>query len=280
MRNWVKEILYLDDGSDDGSLEIAKGVAESSEIPIKIISSEHVGRKSPRLNAQLEKINTDLIRVLEGDAKYDANHLERCIGHFADPQVAGVIGRIRPWVVENFWDRCRDFELGMRYQDYKPFTAWVLRTDVVKKLGGYDTNVWRFEDYFMGKKLLNAGYKIVFEKDAVWWHNEKTSPSELFWRRKEVGEGYWEMVFSKKWILIYIPLWTLAIISAPFYGFQYFGMATLGYISLFFLLTGLSGFKISKNPLLWFGVALMKFINHASSTIWFWYAPLGKFLRR
>ncbi len=74
------ELLILDDGSTDNSLNICKEYAEKDDR-IRIIELEHMGISAAR-NVALQSINTEFATSLDGDDYFDKDYLK----HLVDAQ--------------------------------------------------------------------------------------------------------------------------------------------------------------------------------------------------
>ena len=68
------EIIVVDDGSSDNSLEIINGILENCEIPHKIIHQENAGVSVAR-NAGIDASNGDYLVFVDADDYISKNHL-------------------------------------------------------------------------------------------------------------------------------------------------------------------------------------------------------------
>ena len=181
------EIIVVDDGSTDGTRDIVRG------FPVKLIAVDHQGPSHAR-NVGIRKARGQIVGFAEGDAVYDKDYLARLVVHFADADVGGVIG---PYFVKNphnFLTRCKDVERRTHFLEYSPFTGWVYRKAVLETIGYFDERLSCGEDVDVGIRTRKAGFKIVYEPDARWWHEEPESWSELlkrqFWYGREIVPFY------------------------------------------------------------------------------------------
>lgn len=80
------ELVVIDDGSDDGTQEIA---ASFNDPRIRVLSREHRGllRLAEAYADGLNESVAPLVAILEGDDTWPREKLERQLGHFDDPAV-------------------------------------------------------------------------------------------------------------------------------------------------------------------------------------------------
>lgn len=179
------QVIVINDGSTDNSAEVAQSVA--TEHPqVQVITIDNSGRAHAR-NVGLERATGELVTFAEDDALYTPQYLENAIPHFTDPQVAGVIGPHYVWNRDqSLMTRFKEMERRRNFYNYVPTTCWFYRREQLVALGGYDETVELAEDVVPGFTLSKQGYRLVFEPEAVWLHQEPPD----FWpylRRKFRG---------------------------------------------------------------------------------------------
>ncbi|MFH1751754.1 MAG: glycosyltransferase [archaeon] len=194
------ELIVVDDGSNDGSFEELKKLKG-----IKLVQSKHVGRSKAR-NLGLSKAKGTIVFFAESDAIYSKNFLTDCVKHFKDKKVGGVIGKLEAWNLESVWVKCRAAELNSRFEgNYKPFTAWMYYTKEVQELGGFNSKLDVGEDVDLGQRIKRSGWKLVYERKAVWKHFEPPTIWKVwkrFWfRGREMPKYYKRNGFPVKVLL-------------------------------------------------------------------------------
>ena len=87
------EALMIDDGSQDGSLDLCRGYAEK-DSRIRVFSLEHVGISAAR-NFAMQQIRTEFVTSLDGDDYFDKDYLKHLIDaqqkYDADMVISNVI---------------------------------------------------------------------------------------------------------------------------------------------------------------------------------------------
>ena len=111
------ELVVVDDGSTDGTAQIARGFADPR---ITVIDGEHRGleRLGEAYQAVLDHSTAPLVAVLEGDDRWPPDKLARQVADFDDPAV--VLSYGAGWLID---------ELGCQYGLVEPSIPADLRTN-------------------------------------------------------------------------------------------------------------------------------------------------------
>lgn len=102
------EVFIVDDGSTDGSLELARELAGAHpEVPITVIEIPHSGHPAYPRNAGLALTRAPIVTCLDPDDKFTPDYLERCVATLeAEPEVGLTYGDLRFFGAEDrFWLR-------------------------------------------------------------------------------------------------------------------------------------------------------------------------------
>jgi rhamnosyltransferase len=191
------EVIVVDSGSTDGTLEIARQFAPRIEqIPAEAF---HHARTR---NYAASLAQGEILVYLAADATPASdNWLEALIGNFEDPSVGAVYGKHLPKPGSS----CeRQDALGAVYDDKR-----VVKDESSREKLGYRyyhmstvnaairRNVWQstlfpeelrvFEDLGIAKRILESGWKIVYEPRAAVYHSHNHSTLDLFKRYFDIG---------------------------------------------------------------------------------------------
>jgi len=183
-----KEILVVDDGSRDMTVEIAK------KAGVRVIQIPRAGRSGAR-NHGAKKAGAEIIMFIESDSVYSRNWLKEVLARFEEGADAVIDRRavLRP---KSFVARMNDAIFTARYQTYEPFSAWAFKRSIFLKLSGFDKKLEYGEDVDLGDRLLAAGYSIACAQKAFQWHaGEPRSLREGIERSITFGRrmgGYYE----------------------------------------------------------------------------------------
>lgn len=157
----TESILVIDDGSTDGSAEIAE---RAGARVIRCIPN--AGRGAARQRGMSETL-TPLV-VMGDSAQIPADDfLSRAVAHFSDAQVGAVFAHITQAASRSFVERWRGrhlFKMGtveFKRQALLSTSLCVLRREAVEQVGGFDPQLRAGEDAELGRRLLAAGWDVI-----------------------------------------------------------------------------------------------------------------------
>jgi rhamnosyltransferase len=183
------EIVVVDSGSTDGTLEI---VERRAEVRLLTIPRERFsyGRS---LNIGFAAARGSLVVPLSAHAyPRDEHWLARLIRPFEDPRVAGVYGRQLPHLtawpfvrgdyLRCFGDRPRVQTRPDRIDDcfFSSANAAVRRS--AWNAAAFDEDLPYAEDQLWAKTMLKLGYIIRYEPDAAVYHSHNESLLKVYRR--------------------------------------------------------------------------------------------------
>lgn len=165
------EVIVVDDGSTDNSLEIAKRY----EPRVKVVEQVNKGLASAR-NTGIMHAGNSWILPLDADDILLENCIER-IQQRIDKGSADVVAPsfkefgISNAIVELMPEpKLEDFRSGNRLG----YCA-AIKTDVLKSVGGYSPKMtWGAEDLHLWINLLTRGYKIETLHEVLWLYRTKS----------------------------------------------------------------------------------------------------------
>ena len=297
------EVLLLDDGSTDDTLQRAAEVAR--EFPfIKVIEVEGGGKgKSYVLNHGLKMAKGEVIAVYDADNRPEQGALKRLVSMLSDetPAVTGKVRTIN-------WNRnvltrfiCMEylyFQLAGQAGKSRlygiavlPGTNFVIKRELLEELGGWDERAIA-EDLELSFRILSTGRRIAYNPLAVTWEQEPESWRVWFRQRTRWAAGNvytvaahikrfreipgWGLRFDLLLTLMVYYLLALAVIVADvsfisflitFGNITWFTGLILSFVYLAFLLevfTGLYDGRI-RNAGCWL---LAPFMYYTYSQVW------------
>jgi len=176
------EVIIIDSGSKDGSLEIAQAAELEPNSPFRVVeiaSSEFGHGKTRNFGAKIS--NGEFCAYLTHDAKpFDDLWLANIVKPLRDdPKVAGVFG-----LVELSDARKYVLDEGLRkFCHFYSDNSSCLRKSVWENIPYPDTNF--AEDQIFAKKIIEAGYPKSYAYDSVVYHSHDFSIWQTFQRTYE-----------------------------------------------------------------------------------------------
>ncbi len=191
------EVIAVDSGSSDGTLEIL----EKFPITLRRIPAEQFHHARTR-NLAAGLARGEILIFLSQDAiPADDNWLSSMLANFNDPQVGAVYGRQlanpsssleRRDVFDAIYGESRIVKdpahrngMGYRFYHFSDANAAVRRT--VWDEFRFPENLKVFEDLGIAKRILDGGWKIVYEPRASVFHTHTHSTLGLLQRYFDIG---------------------------------------------------------------------------------------------
>ena len=181
------EVIVVDDGSVDGSAEIA------AQHRVTVIRQDHAGVAVAR-NRGARQARGQLLLFTDADCEPLPNWVEQMVAPFADPEVVGVKGVYRTSqraLVARFAQA--EYEekyarLGQRSQiDFIDTYSAAYRRDIFLAEGGFNPEFLRNQDQEFSFRLAKAGHKLVFAPKAVVLHQHPPSLWRYAMRKARIG---------------------------------------------------------------------------------------------
>jgi poly-beta-1,6-N-acetyl-D-glucosamine synthase len=167
----LKQIIVIDDGSIDATGKLAKATG------VKVLYKKNQGQKSYPLNFALPHVTSELVACVDADSYPEPSSLEKAVQFFSDPKVASVTCSVFVKNPKKILERLQNIEYVLIVWARKllevidsiyvtPGALSIYRTDVLKKIGGFDNNNIT-EDIEIAWRILHNGYKIKMSLDSV-----------------------------------------------------------------------------------------------------------------
>jgi rhamnosyltransferase len=207
------EIIVIDSGSTDGTPEIAQN------FPVKIVRIKpeefHHGRTR---NLGAEQASGRILVYITQDAlPLRDNWLHKLTDDLKNPQVAMVVGRQIPWQTTkppekffySYYFPEHKIEVVRGASDYYRDNMFIsnvnsaIKRDVWQQFK-FSEDIVLAEDKEIARRILRAGWKIVYQPDAVVYHAHDFSLRSIFQRSVDSGIGLRQKVNvprSRNWAI-------------------------------------------------------------------------------
>lgn len=272
------EIIIIDDGSKDKTLEIANQLKKENKNII-VIHQKNAG-KGHALNKAIQISSGEFFGCLDADSFADKNALKAIMSRFNDPKTMAVTPSMKLYEAHSILEMIQDLEyrlgiflrkifgfLGGIHVTPGPFSFF--RKTFFEKYGGYDENN-PTEDIEIALRIQSKGYQIENSLDA---HVYTIAPKKfkiLLKQRLRWYQGFflnlekYNHLFRKKTGNLGIFLLPFSLISIAL------AITLLGYTLYLLIKNSIDLFKTISN-LGWdyfktisFEIDFFKFGNHLS----------------
>ncbi|MFA6268456.1 MAG: glycosyltransferase [archaeon] len=174
------EIILVDDGSTD---KTANRINQTKSKKIQYIYQKNAGPAKAR-NAGTKKAKGEIYLFTDSDCIVESNWLKEMLAPFSDKKVAAVQGAYKTKQKE-LLSRFSQIEIEDRYEimrvskhlDWVGSYSAAYRADVYKQMKGFDESFPKAsgEDPELSYKVAEAGWKIIFNPNAVVYHTHPNS---------------------------------------------------------------------------------------------------------
>jgi GT2 family glycosyltransferase len=193
------EVIVVDDGSTDGSAEIADA------HPVRVIRTPNRGLSAAR-NEGLAAAEGEIVAYIDDDAVPDSHWLRYLAATFVDSDHAGVGGPNVPPPDDGDVAACVanapggpvHVLLSDQVAEHIPGCNMAFRRDWLEAIGGFDPQ-FRVagDDVDVCWRLQEHGGTLGFHPGALVWHRRRAT-LRRFWRQQR-GYGRAEALLERKW---------------------------------------------------------------------------------
>lgn len=234
------EIVVASDGSTDRTNTI---VAAFQARGVRLIAMPQNVGKSAMLTAVVPQLKGEIVVLSDASSELDADALKELVQVFADPKVGCVSGLYRLkatggdmrgegeglyWRYETFIKQ-QESRLHSILGAHGAFYA--IRKLLFKPLTGASIN----DDYLIAMRIVEQGFRAVYEPRAIAWEKELASVEGEFARRRRIAVGNCQQIvllihllnplrgwvafafFSHKVLRTLAPLLMISLLSGTFW---------------------------------------------------------------
>ena len=193
------EVIVVNDGSTDGTEEIARG------FRVRLISTANEGLSSAR-NTGLRAARGEIVAYIDDDAYPDPQWLSYLAASFMTTEHAGVGGPNLPPAGDGLVAECVanapggpvHVLLSDTEAEHIPGCNMAFRRTQLEAVGGFDP-LFRAagDDVDACWRLQRAGMTLGFSPAALVWHHRRNSVRAYY--RQQQGYGKAEALLERKW---------------------------------------------------------------------------------
>ncbi|MDG6933116.1 MAG: glycosyltransferase family 2 protein [Nitrososphaerota archaeon] len=211
-----KQVIVVDDGSSDGTLEVAKRYSPN----ILVLHKEN-GGKSSALNYGLRYAGGDIIVAVDADTTIGRESLKEVARCFIRREVVAVSGNVKVLNRQNWLTRCQALEYIVSIQIVRraldrfgcvtvvPGSLGAFRRETLEETGNYDRDTLT-EDFDATLKVLKTGAVVQASPEALAYTQAPRTLRDFYRQRSRWYSGNFQ-TFRKH----------SDVITNPRYGFLY-----------------------------------------------------------
>ncbi|MFF4304049.1 bifunctional polysaccharide deacetylase/glycosyltransferase family 2 protein [Streptomyces sp. NPDC001601] len=203
------EVVVVDDGSTDGTSEIARAAADKLGMPnVRVIRQENAG-KPAALNNGVRNASYDIVVMMDGDTVFEPDTVRHLVQPFADPEVGAVAGNAKVGnrnTVIGAWQHIEyvmGFNLDRRMYDLLrcmptiPGAIGAFRREAVLGVGGMSEDTLA-EDTDITIAMHRAGWRVVYQEHAKAWTEAPGSLKQLWSQRYRWSYGTMQALWKHR----------------------------------------------------------------------------------
>ncbi|NEB00113.1 bifunctional polysaccharide deacetylase/glycosyltransferase family 2 protein [Streptomyces sp. SID13726] len=203
------EVIVVDDGSSDGTSEIARAAAEKLGMTnVRVIRQENAG-KPAALNNGVRSASYDIVVMMDGDTVFEPDTVRQLVQPFANEEVGAVAGNAKVGnrnTVIGAWQHIEyvmGFNLDRRMYDLLrcmptiPGAIGAFRREAVLQVGGMSEDTLA-EDTDITIAMHRAGWRVVYQEHARAWTEAPGSLKQLWSQRYRWSYGTMQALWKHR----------------------------------------------------------------------------------
>ena len=201
-----KEIIIVDDGSTDRTLEVARSYAQKDVVMVVTKSN---GGKWDALNTGIKAAKGEFIVCIDADTILDQNAIHYLVRHFRNPKIGAVAGNVKVGNRGSLLTKLQALEYVVGINLHRRSEAHLQNVTVVPgPIGAFRASVLNEVGFFEGDtfaedaditfRILKAGYRTLYEPRAFAYTEAPKSMTGLAKQRYRWYRGSLQVLSKHK----------------------------------------------------------------------------------
>ncbi len=176
----AEEILVIDDGSTDETVEICR------HYPIRLVEHKSNRGLAAARNTAAEEAKSDIIVFIDVDALADKDLLRIIMDAYGEPDIGGVGGQGIESSIHSLADRWRKAHASQGHGDREKEVDHLFGLcmsyplPVIREIGGFNPEFrTNGEDVDAGLRVRAAGYRLLYLPQAIVYHQRSDDVESL-----------------------------------------------------------------------------------------------------
>lgn len=192
------EIIVIDDGSTDGTLDIAKEFQKSKKVTV--IHQNNLGKPNA-LNNGIRNSTGEIIVTVDADTNLKKDALKKISARFVkDNQIGAVAGNVKVIPENSLMNIIQGTEYTVGINLVRkaqsmlgcvmivPGPIAALKREAVEKVGSFSNDTFA-EDFDITMKILEQGYKVEYEDTAISYTDAPKNLEDFLKQRRRWYRG-------------------------------------------------------------------------------------------
>ena len=208
--DYPKEQLQIMVCSDCSNDKTAKIVSEYIDKGIFFLSYDVRRGKTGVLNASVPEAEGEIIVLTDANTMFNTDAVSKLVSMYSSKEIGAVLGQVKLVVPEQGRGvrkevHYREFETLLKYEEGlfgATIGAFGGFYSIRKKLfTPLPPNAYSNDDLIIPMRILQKGYKVIFDREAISIEDTGQNVKEEFIRRVRIGAGNFQSFFLMPYLL-------------------------------------------------------------------------------